>query len=57
VVETAPRPAACFYKQTTPHLRVEERAAARRRHLNRLSDLLFILSRAADADAGVEEPL
>ncbi len=27
------------------------------RYLNRLSDLLFILSRAANVDAGVEEPL
>jgi cob(I)alamin adenosyltransferase len=27
------------------------------RYLNRLSDLLFILSRAANMDAGVEEPL
>ncbi len=26
-------------------------------YLNRLSDLLFVLARAANAEAGVEEPL
>jgi cob(I)alamin adenosyltransferase len=38
-------------------LRVPDANPAVRAYLNRLSDLLFILARAANADAGEDEPL
>ena len=38
-------------------LRVRDANPAAHAYLNRLSDLLFILARAANADAGEDEPL